>query len=148
MSDAAVLRTLVVDDEPLALERMQHICRSLAGIEVVGTAQDGAAALSAIAQLAPDLLLLDMTMPELDGLAVARAGWYQQPASSDFCYRARSVRSRSLRSRRGRLCAEAGYPDRLERAIARARPAWQPRCRAKATGSASSGCHTVPNCCV
>ncbi len=73
MSDAAPLRTLVVDDEPLALERMQHICRSLAGIEVVGTAQDGAAALDAIARLEPDLLLLDMTMPELDGLAVARA---------------------------------------------------------------------------
>lgn len=73
MSDAAPLRTLVVDDEPLALDRMQHICRSLAAIEVVGTAQDGAAALAAIKQLAPDLLLLDMTMPELDGLAVARA---------------------------------------------------------------------------
>ena len=39
------LRTLIVDDEPLAIERMQVICGDLAGIEVVGTAQDGTAAL-------------------------------------------------------------------------------------------------------
>lgn len=70
---AALLRTLVVDDEPLALERMLHICRDMSGIDVIGTALDGAAALKAIDELDPDLVLLDMTMPELDGLAVARA---------------------------------------------------------------------------
>lgn len=74
MTDPAPqLRTLIVDDEPLAIERMQLICRDLAGLAVVGTAQDGAAALRQIDSLAPDLVLLDMTMPELDGLAVARA---------------------------------------------------------------------------
>lgn len=67
------LRTLIVDDEPLAVERMEIICREIPGIEVVGTAQDGAAALRQIGALTPDLVLLDMTMPELDGLAVARA---------------------------------------------------------------------------
>ena len=72
-SPPKALRTLIVDDEPLALERMELICRDLAMIEVAGTAQDGAAALRAIGALAPDLVLLDMTMPELDGLAVARA---------------------------------------------------------------------------
>lgn len=67
------LRTLVVDDEPLAVERMQVICAGLPGLTVVGTAGDGAAALRLVEALAPDLVLLDMTMPELDGLAVARA---------------------------------------------------------------------------
>lgn len=72
-ANAAPLRTLIVDDEPLALERMEHICASIPAVEVIGTSSDGAAALASIAALSPDLILLDMTMPELDGLAVARA---------------------------------------------------------------------------
>ncbi len=67
------LRTLVVDDEPLAIERMEFICAQLSSISIVGTACDGINALAQIEALSPDLVLLDMTMPELDGLAVARA---------------------------------------------------------------------------
>ena len=66
------LRTLIVDDEPLAVERIQVICAELPAIRVVGTASDGAAALRLAEKLDPDLVLLDMTMPELDGLGVAR----------------------------------------------------------------------------
>lgn len=68
----APLRTLIVDDEPLAVERMQVICAKLKDLAVVGTASDGAAALRLIEALGPDLVLLDMTMPEVDGLSVAR----------------------------------------------------------------------------
>ncbi|GAA0265954.1 LytTR family DNA-binding domain-containing protein [Alteraurantiacibacter aestuarii] len=71
-NDIAGLRTLIVDDEPLAIERMQVLCAELAGISVVGTASDGEAALRLAEKLQPDLLLLDMTMPGMDGLAVAR----------------------------------------------------------------------------
>lgn len=67
-----VLRTLIVDDEPLAVERIQVICAELSAIRVVGTASDGAGALRLVDKLEPDLVLLDMTMPELDGLGVAR----------------------------------------------------------------------------
>ncbi len=66
------LRTLIVDDEPLAVERMQVICAKLKDLNVVGTASDGSAALRLIEALKPDLVLLDMTMPEVDGLSVAR----------------------------------------------------------------------------
>lgn len=66
------LRTLIVDDEPLAVERMQVICADMPMLDVVGTASDGAAALRLVGTFNPDLLLLDMTMPEFDGLAVAR----------------------------------------------------------------------------
>ena len=71
--DTPVLRALIVDDEPLAVERLQVICAGLPGLSVAGTASDGAAALRLVAALKPDLILLDMTMPELDGLSIARA---------------------------------------------------------------------------
>lgn len=75
MSDPASdqpLRTLIVDDEPLAVERMQVICARLPELQVVGTASDGAGGLRLIEALSPDLVLLDLTMPEIDGMAVAR----------------------------------------------------------------------------
>ena len=76
------LKTLIVDDEPLAVERMQVICAKMEGLSVVGTASAGAQALRLIEALGPDLILLDMTMPEVDGLSVARelAGQDERPA--------------------------------------------------------------------
>ncbi|HEX8572926.1 MAG TPA: LytTR family DNA-binding domain-containing protein [Allosphingosinicella sp.] len=65
------LRTLLVDDEPLALERLQVFFRDIAGTEVVGTARDGREASEAIERLKPDLALLDIQMPEQNGLRVA-----------------------------------------------------------------------------
>lgn len=69
---ATSLATLIVDDEPLAVDRMRMICAQLPMVSVVGTAADGAQALERIDEHAPDLVLLDLTMPEMDGLAVAR----------------------------------------------------------------------------
>lgn len=74
------LRTLIVDDEPLAVERVQVICAEIPAVSVVGTASDGAAALRLAEKLSPDLVLLDMTMPELDGLGVARRFAEQEQA--------------------------------------------------------------------
>jgi len=68
----ASLRTLIVDDEPLAIERMQVLCSEIGDLAVVGTASDGASALRLAGKLDPDLVLLDMTMPGMDGLSVAR----------------------------------------------------------------------------
>ncbi|AXK41368.1 LytR/AlgR family response regulator transcription factor [Erythrobacter aureus] len=67
------LKTLIVDDEPLAVERMQVICSKIGELQVVGTASDGAQALRLVDALTPDLILLDMTMPEVDGMSVAKS---------------------------------------------------------------------------
>ena len=65
------LRVLLVDDEPLAIDRLVALFRQLPDVEVVGTAGDGKAAADAIAALRPDLVMLDVQMPEKSGLAVA-----------------------------------------------------------------------------
>lgn len=85
LSQDTALRTLIVDDEPLAVERIQVLCAAIASINVIGTASDGAAALRLAEALEPDLILLDMTMPELDGLGVARAvAEYESPPAVIF----------------------------------------------------------------
>ncbi|MET0249875.1 MAG: LytTR family DNA-binding domain-containing protein [Sphingobium sp.] len=67
------IRTLIVDDEPLAVERLQILCAREPRIALVGTATDGEAALRLIEGLGPELVLLDIAMPLLDGIGVARA---------------------------------------------------------------------------
>lgn len=67
------LRTLIVDDEPLAVERMQILCAGLDQVDLVGTAVNGEAALRLIDVLKPDLILLDIAMPHCDGISVAQS---------------------------------------------------------------------------
>lgn len=69
----AKLRTIIVDDEPLAVERLEILCGDEHEIELVGTASDGVAALRLAQQLTPDLMFLDIGMPQMDGINAARA---------------------------------------------------------------------------
>ena len=78
--DEQPLRVLVVDDEPLATERLQLLLARCAGVDLVGTASDGEGAVRMSEALAPDLLLLDIAMPGLDGIDVARALTRQRPS--------------------------------------------------------------------
>jgi DNA-binding LytR/AlgR family response regulator len=66
------LRAVVVDDEGLAREELCFLLGQLPGIEVVGQAGDGPAALEMVAEQAPDLVMLDVQMPGLTGFEVAR----------------------------------------------------------------------------
>lgn len=65
------MRVLIVDDEPAARQRLALMLEEL-DVEVVGEAANGVVALELVRTLKPDLLLLDITMPEVDGFDVAR----------------------------------------------------------------------------
>lgn len=68
-----ILRALIVDDEAPARRRLRRLLERIDDVEVVGEACDGEDASAKIAASPPDLLLLDIEMPELDGLRVAAA---------------------------------------------------------------------------
>lgn len=68
-----MIRALIVDDEPVARRRVRRLLRADGGVEVVGEAGDGRSALAAIERQRPDVVFLDVQMPELDGFGVLQA---------------------------------------------------------------------------
>lgn len=66
------LRVLLVDDQALVRAGLRLILETATGIEVVGEAEDGAKAVAGAEALRPDVVLLDIQMPVMDGLAAAR----------------------------------------------------------------------------
>ncbi len=68
-----MIRTLLVDDEPLARRGLELRLADERDIHIVGQVGDGAAAVRAVSEHAPDLLFLDVQMPGLDGFATLRA---------------------------------------------------------------------------
>ena len=74
-----MLNILLVDDEPLALSRLQRLLGEIPDCEVVGEASGGREALAKYSSLKPDVLLLDINMPEIDGLQVAAELKQMQP---------------------------------------------------------------------
>jgi two-component system response regulator AlgR len=76
MNDAVTppdtLRVLIVDDEPPARERLARMLAEIPDVTVVGEAGNGADAVTACDRLAPDVVLLDIRMPGMDGIEAAR----------------------------------------------------------------------------
>ncbi len=65
------MKIVIVDDEPLARERLQRMLTDMSEHEVLGLAANGEEAIAQVAQCEPDILLLDIRMPGMDGLEVA-----------------------------------------------------------------------------
>ena len=74
------IRALVVDDEPVARARVLSLLREETDIEVVGECSTGPQAVSVIEATSPDLVFLDVQMPQMDGFALARALGPDMPA--------------------------------------------------------------------
>jgi two-component system LytT family response regulator len=73
IAERSRIRTLIIDDEPLAREKVRNFIEGDREIEVIGECSNGTEAIVAIKKLHPDLLLLDIQMPKIDGFAVLEA---------------------------------------------------------------------------
>ena len=67
-----VIRTIIADDEHLARKKLRVLLDSEPGVQVVAECQDGQQAVSAIQTHRPDLLLIDIRMPDIDGFQVLK----------------------------------------------------------------------------
>lgn len=67
------IRIVLADDHPLILEALENLLRAEDGFEIAAACASGAEALAAVRRHRPDILLLDLRMPDLDGLGVLRA---------------------------------------------------------------------------
>jgi two-component system response regulator AlgR len=120
--DEAPLKLLIADDEPLAAERLQLLLAQCPGVDLVGSASDGEGAVRMADALTPDLLLLDIEMPGLDGIDVARALAGRRPspavvfitAFDQFAVAAFEVEAVDY-------LMKPVTPERLQRALVRAR---------------------------
>jgi two-component system LytT family response regulator len=72
-NSAVRIRTLIADDEPLARERLRALLARHGDVEIIGECANGADAIEVITELRPDLVLLDVEMPRVDGFAVLQA---------------------------------------------------------------------------
>jgi two-component system, LytTR family, response regulator len=82
MPDRKPIRVLLVDDEPLARQRVEDLLRAEEGVEIVASVDNGAAAVDAVRTLHPDLVFLDVQMPGKTGLDVVREiGGDEMPAT-------------------------------------------------------------------
>ncbi len=67
-TDPGVIRVLIVDDHPLMRKGLADILEGIDDIQVVGAAEDGAAALALAHAVKPDVVLMDISMPGMDGI--------------------------------------------------------------------------------
>jgi two-component system, NarL family, nitrate/nitrite response regulator NarL len=76
------IRVLIVDDEPPFTEMVQALLEVEQGIEVVGTAPDGEQAVKLALELVPDLIIMDISMPVMNGLDATREICERNPTAS------------------------------------------------------------------
>jgi two-component system response regulator AlgR len=116
------MKILVVDDEPLARERLLRLLRVVEPDAEFAEADNGAQALEQVATLQPDLLLLDIRMPGMDGLEVAqKLLQMEQPPAVIFCTAYDTYAMEALDNQAAAYLLKPVREEKLAAAIARAR---------------------------
>jgi two-component system LytT family response regulator len=114
------LRTLIVDDEELARQWLRRRLEDFPDVEIVGEACDGRAAVAAVTRLQPDLVFLDVQMPELDGFAaLERVGSRRPQVIFLTAYGEHAVRAFEVEA--ADYIVKPVDPERLAQAIERVR---------------------------
>ena len=118
------LRALIVDDEALARTALLRLLKREHDITVVGQCSDGESAVHSIRQMRPDLVFLDVQMPEMDGFQVVEAIGPEQMPVTIFVTAFDRYAIRAFDSNAVDYLLKPFSPDRLSRALARARDRW------------------------
>lgn len=115
------IRTLLVDDEPLARHRLRDLLAGEADLEIIGECADGAEAIETIEREMPDLLFLDVQMPELDGFEILANARPARPPAVIFttAYSEHALRAFEVHALDYLL--KPFDRERLQRALSRAR---------------------------
>ena len=115
------MRVLIVDDEPLARRRLVQLLAAIPDVEIAGEAESGREALELLELLRPDVLLLDIEMPAVDGFAVLKALPPHKAPAIVFvtAFQDHAVKAFELRATDFVVKPVAG--DRLRKAIEQAR---------------------------
>ena len=79
MTESASIRVMIVNDHPIVRDGLKNMLLAFDDLQLVGAAADGAEALVCCQQQRPDVILMDMVMPGMDGIAATRAILEQQP---------------------------------------------------------------------
>ncbi|HEY2955403.1 MAG TPA: response regulator transcription factor [Candidatus Eisenbacteria bacterium] len=145
MSEGGVVRVLLADDHTLVRAGVRHILESQSGVTVVGEVGDGSAALEALANTPVDVLVLDLSMPGLDGFAVLRRARALAPAlkvlvlsmHADQEYVSRAVREGAD----GYLLKDSAVDDLMTaiEAVREGRPFYSPRIQRQLTDLVRGG---------
>ena len=99
------VRVLIADDEPLFVETVEALLADDDRVEVVGTAADGQEAVELALALEPDVILMDISMPTLDGIEAAREIREHLPAARILVLTGSSISADIDRSRQAGVAA-------------------------------------------
>jgi two-component system LytT family response regulator len=120
-AQSAMLRAVIVDDEPLARERIRTLLEARAGMDIVAECADGEQAVAAVLATTPDILFLDIQMPELDGFGVLEALGSDAPPAVIFVTAFDEYAIRAFEAEAIDYLLKPVIPERFEKALARAR---------------------------